>query len=504
MNNTKRFYLFFALLFALSLNAQNKISKQIMEIGRTDNRTMQHLDVLTNRIGGRPVGSDAYTTATYWIAGLLEKWGLEVEIQEAGELPVGFNRGPWFGRALGAQEMTLEFVTPSFTSGTKGLQRGHVVVEPKTRQEFERMKGKLKGAWVLIEGKSDGFPIDYSAKGDSVREATIRHNLEAKSDTVKKTEPALFYREMKAAGILGIVQSAPVPLVAVSDRNNYRNMSFDNLPDLPDIKLNETQYNIIREKAVKREFILLEFDIRNHFKPGPVKYHNVIGKIKGVKHPGEYVMSGCHIDSHDAATGGVDCGTGVAPNLEMARMIMAAGGNRPDRTILFCFWAGEEYGFLGSKYWVEHNKEKLSKISNYFNRDGGPLAASGIAVPGNMYEDILKCTEGLENYSSQISFKVEKSNAPPVPVPAKTGYTDESYFAMNGVPTLQFKNSDPLGFNFSYREIWHTNRDLYNMSIPEYMDYTSVTQAVTVYNIANLKNLLPRDEIYIQNISQGK
>ena len=42
------------------------------------------------------------------------------------------------------------------------------------------------------------------------------------------------------------------------------------------------------------------------------------------------------------------------------------------------------------------------------------------------------------------------------------------------------------------------------MSIPEYMNYTSVIQAVTIYNIANLKNLLPRSEIYKQKITQGK
>ena len=121
-----------------------------------------------------------------------------------------------------------------------------------------------------------------------------------------------------------------------------------------------------------------------------------------------------------------------------------------------------------------------------------------------MVEDILKCTEGLENYDPKIPFRVETSKIHPVNIPSKPGYTDEAYFAMNGVPTLQFKNSDPLGYNFSYREIWHTNRDLYNMSIPEYMNYTSVIQAVTIYNIANLKNLLPRSEIYKQKITQGK
>jgi hypothetical protein len=498
MNSIRKLFFFILLAASLPAVAQNKVSKKIMEIGKTDNQTMLHLDVLTNRIGGRPIGSDAYENATYWVASKLKEWGLEVEIQEVGELPVGFNRGPWFGKMYAETSMSLDFVTPSYTTGTKGVQRGHVVIEPKTRQEFERMKGKLKGAWVLIEGKSTGFPIDHSESGDSLRSVIIARNEAAKSSSERVEEPALFYKEMVEAGILGIIQSAPVPLVAMYDRKNLYKLSFDNLPAVPDIKLNEDQYDLIRKKVERREYILLEFDIRNHFRPGPVKYHNVIGKIRGTKYPDEYVMSGCHLDSYDVSTGAVDCGTGVAPNLEMARMIMAAGGNRPDRTILFCFWAGEEFGLLGSKFWVENNLDKLPRISNYFNRDGGPTAASGLTVPENMYDDIVKCTEGLTDYCPQIPFKVVKSKEPPRPVPANAYGSDHAYFARNGVPTIAFDNTDPLGYNFNYREIWHTNRDLYNMSIPEYMEYTSVTQAVTVYNVANLKRLLPRDGIYIQ------
>jgi hypothetical protein len=404
MNSIRKLFFFILLAASLPAVAQNKVSKKIMEIGKTDNQTMLHLDVLTNRIGGRPIGSDAYENATYWVASKLKEWGLEVEIQEVGELPVGFNRGPWFGKMYAETSMSLDFVTPSYTTGTKGVQRGHVVIEPKTRQEFERMKGKLKGAWVLIEGKSTGFPIDHSESGDSLRSVIIARNEAAKSSSERVEEPALFYKEMVEAGILGIIQSAPVPLVAMYDRKNLYKLSFDNLPAVPDIKLNEDQYDLIRKKVERREYILLEFDIRNHFRPGPVKYHNVIGKIRGTKYPDEYVMSGCHLDSYDVSTGAVDCGTGVAPNLEMARMIMAAGGNRPDRTILFCFWAGEEFGLLGSKFWVENNLDKLPRISNYFNRDGGPTAASGLTVPENMYDDIVKCTEGLADDEVSAEF----------------------------------------------------------------------------------------------------
>ena len=126
--------------------------EKIIEIGTTDNQSMEHLDILCNRFGGRLIGSDAYENAAIWAASKFEEWGMEVVMDEVGELPVGFNRGPWFGRMLSDNGMQLHFATPSYTSGTKGVQRGHVLIEPKSQSEFDRMKGALNGAWVLISG----------------------------------------------------------------------------------------------------------------------------------------------------------------------------------------------------------------------------------------------------------------------------------------------------------------------------------------------------------------
>ena len=494
-------------------NSKNVINK-IIEIGTTDNRTMHHLDILTNRIGGRLIGSDAYENATYWAAGLFQKWGLEVQVIEVGEVPVGFNRGPWFGKMLSTDGMTLHFATPSYTSGTKGVQRGHVVMEPKTRADFERMKGKLKGAWVLISGESDGFPIDFSEYADTLRSIIISENnkIGRYNDSVTRVNranpdkpkvplkeyrdsPALFYKEMRDAGILGIIQSSTVPIRALYDRKNLKYMDFDNLPTCPDIKLNEHQYHIIAQKVKEREYFLLEFDIRNHFKPGAVRYHNVIGIIRGTEFPDEYIMSGGHLDAFDVATGGVDCGTGVAPNLEAARLIMAAGG-KPRRSIAFCLWAGEEFGLLGSKHWVESNLSNLDKISNYFNRDGGPTVANSITVPDAMYEDFKKATEDLNRINPELPFTLNRRNTEARPRPTTAGGSDHAYFAVNGVPAISFGTSDPKGYDFNYQEIWHTERDTYNMSIPEYMDHTSVVMAIVYYNLANMDKLLSREDLY--------
>ena len=97
-----------------------------------------------------------------------------------------------------------------------------------------------------------------------------------------KEYPGLYYKEMCEAGALGFIQSAPVPLRALYDRNmmDDPNTDFDNLPEVPEIKLDEHQYAVIKQMAKERRTFELELDIRNHFKLGPIKYHNVIASIK--------------------------------------------------------------------------------------------------------------------------------------------------------------------------------------------------------------------------------
>ncbi|MDA3905063.1 MAG: M20/M25/M40 family metallo-hydrolase [Bacteroidales bacterium] len=507
-----------ALLFILNSSAlaqSNKVVKKIIEIGQTDNQTMKHLDILTNRFGGRLIGSDAYENAADWAAHKFKEWGMQVKMDYAGEIPVGFNRGPWFGRMLSHNGMHLHFATPSYTSGTKGVQKGHVLIEPKTQAQFDRMKGRLKGAWVLISGKNTGWPIDFSAKADHIRDSIISVNIDiekqnreirsfnrANKDSLQKEmlpyieEPALFYSQMKDAGILGIIQSAANPIRVLYDRKNINDMTFETLPTVPDIKLDEHQYALIEQMTKERQSFELEFDIRNHFKMGPIKYYNVIGIIPGTEFPDEYVMMGGHLDAFDVATGGVDDGSGVTPHMEAARLIMKAGG-KPKRTILVCLWAGEEFGLLGSKAWVENNKDKWGRISNYFNRDGGPTVANNLRVPAAMFKDIEKIVEPLNSINPDFPFTLTERKASKKPT--RAGGSDHAYFALNGIPAISLGTSDPKGYDFNYGEIWHTERDMYNKSIPEYQEHTAIVTAIVVFGIANLDHILSREGYYIDD-----
>ena len=485
----RTFIPFIATLFlSVALGAQDKVTKTVLELGRTDNRVMEHADYIARNIGGRLVGTHMLHHAEDWVAEQFRSWGLEVTLQEAVEIGVGFDRGPWSGRMLSEDGMMLHFGTPAYTAGTRGPQKGRVLLEPKTQRDFDRVKGALKGAWVLLEtGPTSGLAIDASAKADSTRAAQL---AEGKEDV-----SVPFYRQMVDAGVLGFIRPSKMPMQVLYNRAMCFDLTMDNLPKACDILLDEHQFETIKQKVVDRQDFLLEFDIRNHFFPGPMKYHNVLAVIKGSKYPDEYVMMGGHLDAYDIATGSTDDGQGVCVTMEAARLLAAAGA-KPKRSIMFCIWTAEEYGLLGSKYFVQNKTVPWDKISNYFNRDGGPLAAVSITVPPAMYDDFAEVCEPLKDYNPDIPFEVIKREGEPQARPTSAGGSDHAYFSMNGIPAISFREQDIFGYDFIYRDIWHTEDDLYDKLIPEYLEHSAVVQAVTAYGLANLNHLLSRDGLY--------
>ncbi len=282
------------------------VVKKIIEIGKKDNRTMRHLDVLTNRFGGRPIGSAAYDNAAEWAGRKFKEWGMEVEYDEAGTLAVGFNRGAWFGKMTSPKSMYLHFATPSYSSGTRGRQIGHAVLEPQNEGQFQRMKKKLKGAWVLLNPPEVDEEELEKRKKMTPEERTEQRDLDRKEAKAKLDK-------LIDAGILGVIASATVPINATYNRDVKEWTSWDDLPTTCDIKLDEHQFAEIKQMVIERQRVELEFDIRNYFKMGPVKYFNVFGIIPGTEYPDEFVLMGGHLDSYDVATGAVDDGSGMTP-----------------------------------------------------------------------------------------------------------------------------------------------------------------------------------------------
>ena len=262
--------------------------------------------------------------------------------------------------------------------------------------------------------------------------------------------------------------------------------SWETLPTLPDIKLIDKQYNEIRDLVLKGQKVVLEFDIRNYFRPGPVKYHNVIGWIPGTQYPDEYVILGGHLDGFDGGSGAVDNASGATVAMEAARLILAAGG-KPKRTIMVQLWAAEEYGLLGSSAWVKQNPDKLPRISAVFNRDGGTNCISGLGVSKAMMPDFQQVIKPILGLNPKYPFELTERSRPLRK--GGRGGTDTFSFLQKEVPAFGFSTKGEQ----QYGRTWHTTLDTYDEIIPAYEEYSSMVTAVVAYGIANLDHLLSRE-----------
>ena len=99
--------------------------------------------------------------------------------------------------------------------------------------------------------------------------------------------------------------------------------------------------------------------------------YDVVATIPGATLPNQWVIRGNH---HDGWVNGAgDPISGASPELEEARALgeLLKQGWKPQRTIMYCFWDGEEPALLGSTEFAEyHAKELKEHAVAYFNSDG--------------------------------------------------------------------------------------------------------------------------------------
>jgi N-acetylated-alpha-linked acidic dipeptidase len=123
--------------------------------------------------------------------------------------------------------------------------------------------------------------------------------------------------------------------------------------------------------------------ITYHIGPGPAQVHlaissdwslkplyDVIAKIPGRESPNEWVVRGNHRDGW--VFGAWDPLSGHVAMLAEAQAIgaLVKSGWRPQRTLVYASWDGEEPGLLGSTEWAEtHAAELATKAVLYLNSD---------------------------------------------------------------------------------------------------------------------------------------
>ncbi|MFT6078627.1 MAG: Zn-dependent M28 family amino/carboxypeptidase, partial [Planctomycetota bacterium] len=201
---------------------------------------------------------------------------------------------------------------------------------------------------------------------------------------------------------------------------------------------------------------------------------------------------GGHLDSWDGATGTTDNGTGSATTLEAARLLMALDA-KPRRSIRFMLWSGEEQGLLGSRAWVQEHKDEMSNYSASLVHDGGTNYLSGIAGMPEMRPQLEIAFEHVLTLSEELPFSIRE-------IPAFTPIgSDHEAFTAVGVPGFFWNQAGRANYTYTH----HTQHDTYGAAIPEYQRHSSVVAATGAWGLANLPELLTRENMKVRRGFSG-
>jgi N-acetylated-alpha-linked acidic dipeptidase len=128
--------------------------------------------------------------------------------------------------------------------------------------------------------------------------------------------------------------------------------------------------------------------------------YDVVATIPGATMPDQWVVRGNHHDGW--VNGAADPLSGASAELDEARGLgeLLKQGWRPQRTIIYCFWDGEEPGLLGSTEWAEFHADELKAHAvAYINSDGngrGFFRAEGSHSLENFIGNVVKDVEDPE------------------------------------------------------------------------------------------------------------
>ncbi len=215
---------------------------------------------------------------------------------------------------------------------------------------------------------------------------------------------------------------------------------LNSLPQLPNVPIINICDSIIANKKT------ITVDIENEFIKS-YSSENIIGYVPGTEYPDSFVVFTAHYDhlgemGHgNIFPGANDNASGVALTLNLARYFQK---NRPEYSVAFMFFTGEEIGLQGSRQYIEQPLFPLSQISMLVNLDMVGTGSAGIGI-----------VAGKEN--KQITSKIEKINNEfhyfdSLKIRPQSCISDHCPFYKTGVPaifiyTMGSEYSDYHNFN---------------------------------------------------------
>ena len=465
------------LLAAASLAAASKAFAADDDVDRLiaamlgDTPIIEDLQELTDTIGGRPTGSPANERAVDWAVAKFRSAEVSA-IAEPFEMPLQWQERSIAAQISGDVSFAPSVVAKPFSAGTDGKPLAGPLLDggAGTKADFERLGKAAEGAWVLI-----GTPV----LDDDVGLAGLfaEYGSAAAADVLAD--------EARVNGII-YMSSRPKNLL-------YRLPTLGEKNRMPVLTMEREHakraLRLLRGGQSLRMSAALDIDTGYAYTA-----RNVIAEIPGSTRPEEIVLMGAHLDSHDLGTGALDNGSNATLMIDIARQITRLG-LRPERTIRFALWNGEEQGLVGSWKYTEQHEDELDKHIVATSFDIGTGRITGFFTGGRR-ELVAEVDKYLEPVAGLGPF--QQVNA------ALVG-TDNFDFMIEGVANLIAAQNDA-----NYASNYHAASDTFDKVDQQQLKLNSAIAAALVWGFANSDFRLPRQshddvEALIENagIEQG-
>ncbi len=405
----KPILLIFASLFILS----GQTGAQFRADGE---KAYEHVRYLAaDELKGRKSGTHEYAMAAEYVAAKMKEYGL----QPGGENGSWFQEVPLKSWSNYDQPIRLELISPerrvyfagrgrdfSPISGTaSGTIRGEAAFvgygissEKPGWNDYQGVDVKGRIVIVLPDAPPD---FDDKAGGEWTLEKRVK--LAAEKGAVGLIEMNIFEPGQTAAAARRRMRrfikqgECPPNFVVMQAGRNF----LDDLFYSARKSWKDAASRILRLKRPHSFLVDATIEMEAHFVQEERKAQNVIGLLPGqnAKLKDEVIIMGGHLDHLGIGLDGFvyngadDNAVSAGTILETARVLIASGF-QPARSILFCSWAGEELGLIGSRYYTQNPLFPLEKTVVYLNVDMVGLGDTDLLV-GGMWEygrfyDLLK------------------------------------------------------------------------------------------------------------------
>src|SRR5713101_3740221 len=299
---------------------------QILNEIREHSEAAANLEYLSDSIGARLTGSPQLKQANDWTRDMFAKYGAVNAHLEGWTIERSWTRGKASARIVSPTEHPLTIASAGWSPSTPGAITGAVVYfDAKEKKDFDKFRGKLKGAIVIYQeaaSLSPPKPDDPHAQMSRpmqqppprIGEPPVEDPYETFLRAAK--ERTEFWKQEGVAAVLRD-SNKPHGLLNMTDVSLGR---YDIGP-IPTALVTGEGYRSIFRMLERHLHVQVEMEMTNAIGDKPMEVYNTVADLRGFEKPDEMVILGAHLDSWDLGTGSTDNGTGSMVVLEAARAL---------------------------------------------------------------------------------------------------------------------------------------------------------------------------------------